>query len=239
MGKEPLLKVENLTVEVGGKEVLKDFSLEVGNGEKHVLLGPNGSGKTTFILTLLGFSGYKVRKGSIIFKGKDITNLPVNERVKLGMGMAFQRPPSIRGVKLRSILSVMKKGPTKELVDELNLRDFLDRDLNLGFSGGEIKRSEVLQLLAQKPDLVLLDEPDSGVDVENIQLIGNRIAGLIKNRAAIIITHMGHILEYVHADIGHVILGGKIVCSGKPRELIANIRKHGYEACVRCRRRRQ
>jgi len=136
------------------------------------------------------------------------------------------------------------------LASDLDLKEFLDRDVNYGFSGGEIKRTELLQLLAQDPDLVLIDEPESGVDLENIALIGQAVNRLLKRditlrersqhpkKTGLIITHTGYILDYVKADRGHVMVGGRIGCSGNPRELLENVRKHGYEGCIECQRRR-
>ena len=164
-----LLEIENLAVEVAGKKVLKNINLSIGEGETHVLLGPNGAGKSTLFLTILGFPQYKVVQGSIKFKGQDITELTTAERVQLGIGVSFQTPPSIRGVSVRDLLKIESHQDMdedlnprmKELADQLKFSDeFLDRDVNYGFSGGEVKRSEILQLLAQMPDFTMFDEPD-------------------------------------------------------------------------------
>lgn len=166
-----ILTIEDLTVKIAGKKVLNGLNLEVPEGETHVLLGPNGSGKTSLIMSILGFPSCRILSGRILFDGTDITNLPTDERTKLGLGVAFQSPPSIRGVKLGEVFKHIAKGE----VDEIGLAkitnipmEFLERDLNLGFSGGELKRSEIFQLLAQRPNFALFDEPDSGVDVENL-----------------------------------------------------------------------
>ena len=252
-----MLKIENLKVEVGGKEILHGIELEVKDGEVVALMGPNGSGKTTLIMTIMGFSGYKVTAGKIYFKGQDITNLPVYERVKLGIGLAFQRPPVIKGVKTRQIVEIAasarnKKVNVEELAKKLNFLDFLDRDVNDNFSGGEMKRSEILQMLAMDPDLLLLDEPESGVDLESISLLGRAINEILlreiepkpdksikdvkneRKKSALIITHTGHILNYVVADKGYVMIGGKIACSGNPLEILRTVEKYGYGECVRC-----
>ncbi len=243
-----ILKIENLKVAVGENEILHGVNLRIGEGETHLLLGPNGSGKTTLLMSLMGFPRYVVTAGRIFFKGKDVTSLPINERAALGMGMSFQRPPTIRGVKTRQIAEIAGKGKAKvdELASLLHLEQHLDRDINYGFSGGEIKRAELLQLLAQGPDLVLLDEPESGVDIENMALIGeatNRLLGKNKpyrerrsenGRSALIISHTGFILDYVSADVGHVMCGGIVGCSGNPGELLSEIRRMGYEECIRC-----
>ncbi len=252
-----MLKVEGLRVEVAGKEILRGINLEVPRGRVITLMGPNGSGKTTLIMTIMGFSGYKVVDGRILFKGIDITHMPVYERVRLGIGLAFQRPPVIKGVKTRQIVEMAAAACGRsvdpyELAKEVNMEDFLERDVNDGFSGGEMKRSEILQLMAMNPDLLLLDEPESGVDLESIGLLGeaiNRVLGReldpvegksLKEvrrefaKSALIITHTGHILNYVNADLGYVLINGKIVCSGNPRDILRTIEKYGYKECERC-----
>ncbi|MHC1579671.1 MAG: ATP-binding cassette domain-containing protein [Candidatus Alkanophagales archaeon] len=246
-----MLEIEGLTVEVGGRTVLRDLNLHVGAGEVHVLFGPNGSGKTTLLMTILGFPEYVVRSGRIVFKGEDITGLPTHERVRRGIGVLFQRPPAIRGVRLSDVLNICRgRGGISEeeasrLVELLKLSEFMDRDVNLGFSGGEVKRSELLQVIVQNPELALLDEPDSGVDVENVELIGKVLNEFLergkrpseRRRAALIITHSGFILNYVHADRAHVMLDGTIACSGTPDEIFKQIMSVGYEECIRrCRR---
>lgn len=238
-----MLKIENLTVKVSGKEVLSDINLEVKEGQRMALLGPNGSGKTSFLMAILGFSNYKITKGDIIFSGKRINDLNIDERARLGIGVMFQRPPTIRGVKIRQLVDLIKHGDfdTEKEAQEINLKDFLDRDINLGFSGGEIKRSEILQLLASSPRLCLFDEPESGVDLENIALVGkimNRILDKNKDNAALIITHTGYIFDYVKADTGCVLVGGRLHCMGEPKEILETVKKHGYEWCITCERER-
>ena len=240
-----MLVIENLHVEVEGKEVLHGINLNILKGETHVIFGKNGSGKTTLLLTLMGFSKYKVTSGKIIFKGKDITNIPMYERARMGMGMAFQRPPSIKGLKTKDLLSRIKNVDfsIEEIAKKANFDQFLERDLNLGFSGGELKRSEMVQLLAQNPDFLMLDEPESGVDVENIKLIGKIAAILLdkhkklkegRNKSGLIITHTGLILDHIDADKGHILLDGYLVCSGNPREMFKEIQNNGYERCIQC-----
>ncbi len=240
-----MLVVENLKVEVEGKEILHGINLRIGIGETHVIFGKNGSGKSTLLMTLMGFSKYKVTHGKIYFKGKDVTNLPLNERANLGMGMAFQRPPAIKGLKTIDMLNLVKKVDEKieNLAEKVNFRDFLNRDLNAGFSGGELKRSEMLQLMAQNPDFIMLDEPESGVDVENIKILGKVVWTLLeknlrikegRKKSGLIITHTGYILDYIEADRGHVILDGYLMCSGNPREMFQEIQGAGYDKCVQC-----
>ncbi len=242
-----ILNIKQLTVEVEGKEILHNIGLEIKSGETHALFGPNGSGKTTLLMAIMGFPKYKITKGKIIFKGKDITMLPLDERARLGIGMSFQRPPVVRGVKTSDMVAACLKGQGNEegighLAKKANLADFLDREINYGFSGGEIKRSEMMQLLAQKPILTLLDEPESGVDLVNIALIGELVNELlekdcpirIRKCAGLIITHTGHILDYVNARTGYVMVDGIIGCEGDPHEILATIREEGYEECVKC-----
>jgi len=234
-----LLRIENLTVEVAGKTIIRDLSLQVGEGEVHVLFGPNGSGKSTLIKTILGFSDYKILSGRIWWDDSDIAKLPINERVKLGIGVAFQNPPAIRGVKLRDMISNLSASnlgyePTA-LATKLNFPpEFLDRELNVDFSGGESKRSEILQLLAQRPDFLFLDEPDSGVDVENLERIGKMLDVFLTGRTGLLITHMGHILRYVKVIRGHVIVNGTIACTGDPLKLLSHILHEGYGWCEKC-----
>ena len=239
-----MLKIEDLWVDVHGKEVLKGINMEIGQGETHCLFGKNGSGKTTLLMTLMGFDGYRVKHGKITFKGEDITNMPVHERAKLGIGMAFQRPPTLRGVKLRNMLALAAGDDDKgaQLAAFYGFEKFLDREVNYGFSGGEIKKSELLQLLAQDPDFTLLDEPESGVDIENLNVIGDMIRKLLqkdihrgRKKSGLIITHTGFILNYVTADKGHVMLNGQIYCQGNPLEIFEGIQKYGYQECAKCR----
>ncbi|QTA81992.1 putative ABC transporter, ATP-binding protein [Desulfonema limicola] len=253
-----MLLIEELKVEIGGKPILKNINMEVPQGETHVLFGPNGSGKTSLMMTLMGFSGYNVTHGKITFKGHDITYMPINERAQLGIGISFQRPPTINGLKTREIVEICGAGnanlDVEKLAKEINCTDFLDRDVNHNFSGGEIKRSELLQLMAQKPDLVLLDEPESGVDLENIVMIGDTINTLLgrsiqcqcpietpfktivsdQARSALVITHTGHILDYITADKGRVLFDGVLCFTRNAREILKWIREYGYEECARC-----
>ncbi|WP_068858748.1 ABC transporter ATP-binding protein [Thermodesulfovibrio sp. N1] len=241
-----MLRVKNLHVSVEGRKVLEDINFSIDYGEIAVLFGPNGAGKTTLIMTLMGFPKYKIEKGKIIFKGVDITHMDVSERAKLGMGISFQRPPVVRGVSLRKLLKIVGNGKTDEellhYAEKLNLTNHLDRDVNDGFSGGEVKRAELLQLLMQKPELVFIDEPESGVDLENIVLIGemtNHLLGRdqrVKDvkRSAIVITHTGYILDYINADKGYILYNGKLMCKGNPRDILSEIKKNGYRRCATC-----
>ncbi len=241
-----MLDISDLHVEVDGTEVLHDINLHIGWGETHVLMGPNGSGKSTLLKTIMGFGGYTITSGSIIFKGQDITRMPIHERAHLGIGMMFQNPPAISGLKLGKLLTAvsrLKEDEIEALARSVNMGQFLNRDINVGFSGGEIKRSEVLQLKVQQPDFLMLDEPESGVDLENMNLMGREIATLLekdvrivnRRRSGLIITHTGYILDYVDADQGHVIIEGQIRCHGNPREILRLVKEKGYGECLRCK----
>jgi Fe-S cluster assembly ATP-binding protein len=238
-----LLEIEDLSVGIGGKQVLANVNLRIGPGETHALFGPNGTGKTTLLNAIAGIPRYTITGGRIVFKGQDITQLSMDERARLGIGMAFQRPPALRGLKLMDLVKIINPhADAAAILKRMDFEDFAGRDVNRGFSGGEIKRSEMVQLLAQQPDLVMLDEPDSGVDLENIKLIGDAINQLtqkdvrpsLRTKSGIIITHFGHILDYMKTDRAHVMLGGSIVCSGNPAEILEQIKKSGYEGCVAC-----
>jgi Fe-S cluster assembly ATP-binding protein len=243
-----MLEVENITVEVGGREVIHDVSFSVDIGETLVLFGPNGSGKTTLLMAIMGFPRYDVTRGRIVFNGKDITHLPVDERSRMGIGILMQRPPVVRGVKMREIVKACLHGREngdviERLAQKANMVELLDREINYGFSGGEVKRSELLQLIAQGPEFVLLDEPDSGVDLVNISLVGNMINELLqkdwvrsRTNSGLIITHTGHILDYVDADRSCVLLNGGIWCRGNPQEILTSIKGNGYEGCAVCQK---
>ncbi len=244
-----MLKIEDLTVEVNGKTLLHDVSLEVKKGYTNVLFGPNGAGKTALMRTIMGFSEYRIIKGHIVFNGEDVTHMPVDERARLGLGIMMQRPPDMSGIKLNDLVRVLSKGRKNPevLSKELGMERFMDRDVNVGFSGGEIKRSELLQLAAQNPDFYLLDEPESGVDLVSIEQVGTTIKELIeagincpgerceRGKSALIITHTGQILDYVKADRGYILCNGTVMCSGNPLKMLEEIKKKGYEECIKCR----
>jgi len=248
-----ILEIKDLCVEVDGQEILHRLDLTIPEGEVHALLGPNGSGKTSLMMTIIGYPEYETAKGQILFNSEDITKLDITERVRLGIGVSQQRPPTIAGVKLRQLLDfVIANSPQRaqtidELVRAFKMEPFLERDINAGLSGGEIKRSELFQLLVTHPRFVMMDEPDSGVDLESMNIIGHMTNELLarnhatrpkERRTGLIITHTGYVLDYVHADKAHVMLDGYIGCSGNPHILLDQIRKRGYEECVRCEIRR-
>jgi Fe-S cluster assembly ATP-binding protein len=249
-----MLIIEDLQVKIGNKKVLKHVDLEIQSGETHILFGPNGSGKTSLLMTIMGYPQYKITGGRIMFKGEDITHMKIDERARLGIGMSYQRPPSIQGLKTRRMVQVCGDGhvDVDALADKMNFTEFLERDINVGFSGGEIKRSELLQLMAQDADLALFDEPESGVDLENISLMGNAINSLLqrvngtqhdktakriareRSKMGLIITHTGFILDYVTADKGLVLYDGMVAGRGNPVEIFKQIKKVGYRECARC-----
>ena len=249
-----MLLIEDLKVEIDEHVILQHIDLEIKPGETHILFGPNGSGKTSLLMTIMGYPQYKVLSGKMMFKGEDITHMPINERAQLGIGMSYQRPPTINGLKTRQMVKRCAKKDLDEedLAERVNFKHFLDRDVNAGFSGGEIKRSELLQLMAQDADLMLFDEPESGVDLENIPLVGRTIAELLqrngfsaaskskmkmkleRTKMGLIITHTGYILDYVSADKGQVLYNGMLSCVSNPNEILNCISESGYEECVRC-----
>src|SRR6056297_2095850 len=251
-----MLHIENLHVKIGDKEVLRGVDLDISQRETFILFGPNGSGKTTLLMALMGFGGYEVTKGKIVFRGQDVTHMPVYERARLGVGMSFQRPPTIHGLKTRHLVQLCsgeQELDVDSLAQEVNLEEFLDRDINSGFSGGEIKRSELMQLMAQRPKLLLFDEPESGVDLENMALIGKMVRRLLqqdlqpqpdksmkdlkseRETSGLIITHTGYILDYINADRAMVMYNGSLCCSSeRPRDILEHISQYGYEECVRC-----
>lgn len=240
--RQNMLQVKNLTVEVDNKIILRDISLDIKKGEPAVLFGPNGSGKSTLIKTIMGFSGYNIKSGEIIFKGEKINGLPIEDRVKLGIGIMHQNPPKIRGVRLSQMAQFLSSDHKKisDITTRLSLKELLHRDVNLGFSGGEMKRSELFQIMLQNPDFLLLDEPESGVDLENISIMGNVLNEFLKNKekSALIITHTGYILDYIKAKAGCVMIKGKFWCVGSPKEMFKSIREVGYQNCKECHERK-
>jgi Fe-S cluster assembly ATP-binding protein len=238
------LEIQNLHVSVGGKQIIKGIDLSLDAGRTAIIFGPNGSGKSTLLGTLAGLPGYEITEGSITFKGQDLTKLSINERSRLGIGISYQYPPAIKGVRLQTLLDNLSND--SDLIatraESLNLTNHLCRDVNVGFSGGERKRSEVLQLMLQNPDLMLFDEPESGVDIENISVIANAVRIMLekdkpiskRSKSAIIITHTGFILDYIKADIAFVIMEGHVLGCGAPGEIFEEIKRDGYKKCASC-----
>ena len=239
-----LLTIENRSVEIEEKELLHGVSMEVGGGETHVLMGPNGAGKSTLGYTVMGSPEYKVTGGSIFFDGADITNETPDQRAKRGIFLSFQNPVEIPGITLSDFLrnaleqvtgQRMKlwdfKKQLKAAMDVLQMdAAYADRDLNVGFSGGEKKKAEILQLLMLKPKLAILDETDSGLDVDAVRTVSAGIAAYREScgGSLLIITHNTKILEALSVDRAHIVADGKIVREGGA-ELIAEINEHGFE----------
>lgn len=226
-----MLKIDNLSVKVNGKNILKKINLKINNGEIHALLGPNASGKSSLVYTTMGFPDYNVTDGKIIFNGKDITDLEIEERVKLGMTSVFQHPPSIKGLKLSKLLDKI----SKKKIELKELNDLLEREINVGFSGGERKLSEIMQVISLDPSFVVFDELDAGLDLENLERLTSLIKSELDNKSILLITHRGRILRFLKPDIAHVMIDGKIVCSSKDwKKIWKTIEVYGYEKCKEC-----
>lgn len=238
-----MLKVENLRVTVGDREILKGVNISVDNEGFHVIMGPNGSGKSTLALTIAGHPRYEVREGRILFNGKDITDMPPYKRARMGIMLAFQHPEEIEGVKiidfLQQVLAEVKGIDLAEAYDiivetarELWFKeDDLMRYVNAGFSGGERKRFEILQALLLEPKLLILDEPDSGVDVDSLSVISRKIEELHKKGTAILlITHYGRILQHLDPSTFsvHVMKDGRVVLE-KGGEFVKEIEEKGFQ----------
>ncbi len=239
----PILNIDSLYASIGEKVIIKGLNLTINEGEVHVLFGPNGSGKSTLLSTIMRLPGYTIDSGSIRFRGEPIQGKTTDGIARMGVGLSFQHPPTIHGVTLARFLETINRTETlPEAVSALRMESFGERELNSGFSGGELKRAEILKLYAQNPDLLLLDEPESGVDLENIAIIAGAINTILeketpyklRKKSGLIITHTGHILDYVEADVGHVFMDGKIICSGNPKTLMQDIRERGFKGCVAC-----
>ncbi len=239
----PVLEVSDLHVSVGGKEILKGLNLTVGAGETHAIMGRNGSGKSTLSAAIMGNPRYEITSGTIVYGGQDIAELAVHERARAGVFLSFQYPVALPGVSVVNFLRQAVRAvrgddvPIKAfrpLVKEnLKILDipqtFMTRYVNDGFSGGEKKRLEMLQMLMLQPTLAILDETDSGLDIDALKVVSTAINGLrSEKRAQLVITHYQRILQYVTPDHVHVLLDGQIVKSGGP-DLAHELEKHGYE----------
>jgi Fe-S cluster assembly ATP-binding protein len=232
-----LLEIKNLEVKGNGKKILKGVNLEIKKGDVQVLLGPNASGKSTLCHAVLGNPKYIITQGKILFRGKEITRLAPEKRVKLGLALAFQSPPTIKGVKLSQLLdkiSIFRGSTPEDLGGEVFDHHLLKRDVNLDFSGGEKKISELLQVLSLKPKLVIFDEVDSGLDLKRIKKVAEMIKrGLIdKKISVLLITHSGEILRFLKPKMTNVIIDGKIICRQKDyKKVLRTIKKYSYEKC--------
>ena len=237
-----MLKIKNLKASIKGKKILNGIDLHVNKGELVVIFGPNGSGKSSLLKSIMGLNDLKIDNGEIWFKNKKINNLSIDEKSKMGIGLMFQKAPKIKGVSLEKLIksfNTNEKEIKKETM-ELKMADLVKRDVNDNFSGGELKRSELLQLCLQEVDLYLFDEPDSGVDVENLKLLAEKINSLVKNKkSALLITHGGEILKYIGANRAYVMMDGKIYCEGRARKMFKSISRYGYEGCIKCHKRQK
>ncbi len=244
MPEAPLLVIDDLRAAAEGKEILKGVSLTIERGEMHALMGPNGSGKSTLAYVLMGHLGYEVTGGTIHYKGEDISEWTPDERGRAGMFLAFQHPQEIPGVSVANFLrtALSNRTGTDYTVLELRLQvmdaiaeldmdpGFADRYLNQGFSGGERKRSEVLQLQILKPELAIMDETDSGLDIDALRTVAFGIEKAADpERGFLIITHYQRLLDYMTPDVIHVFVDGRIVETGGP-DLAHRIEVEGYEA---------
>jgi Fe-S cluster assembly ATP-binding protein len=238
-----MLKIENLRVEIDGQEIVKGLDLEVGEGEIHAIMGPNGSGKSTFANVLMGHPRYEVTDGSIEFRGQDVFELEPDERAKLGMFLAFQYPSEVPGVSVANFLRTAVNSVREEELSPMDMfrliqekmkimqmdPKFAERYLNEGFSGGEKKRNEILQMLMLDPKLAIMDETDSGLDIDALQVVAKGVNELRGPEfSAVIITHYQRILRYIEPDRVHVMLDGRIVTSGG-KDLALELEDKGYE----------
>lgn len=237
-------EIRNLHVTVDGKPILQGVNLKMSKGETHALMGPNGSGKSTLANVIMGHPGYEIVSGEILFKGGVINELEPDERARMGLFLAFQYPVAIPGVSVGKFLKTAMdatRGAGKvkpaEFIDEVRRNmdflevdeKFLNRFLNEGFSGGEKKRMEILQMLMLKPEIAVMDETDSGLDIDALKIVAkgvNRLRG--PDMGLLVITHYERILKYIQPDHLHVLIGGRIVMSGGP-EVVKELEQKGYE----------
>jgi Fe-S cluster assembly ATP-binding protein len=238
-----MLKIEDLQVEIDGQEIVKGLDLEVGKGEIHAIMGPNGSGKSTLANVLMGHPRYEVTAGSITFQGEDVFELEPDERAKLGMFLAFQYPSEVPGVSVANFLRTAVNSVREEEISPMEMYrllqekmgimqmdpKFAERYLNEGFSGGEKKRNEILQMLMLDPKLAIMDETDSGLDIDALQVVARGVNELRGPEfSAVIITHYQRILRYIEPDHVHVMLDGRLVTSGG-KELAEELEEKGYD----------
>ena len=241
-----MLEIKNLCAEIEGKEILKGLSLSLPKGEVHAIMGPNGAGKSTLSYVLAGRSGYTVTSGSVTLDGKDLLSLPPHERAAAGVFLAFQYPVEIPGVTnmnfLKNALNAIRKARGESELDAMQVvkvlrakakaigmsEDMLKRAVNVGFSGGEKKRNEVLQMAVLEPRLCILDETDSGLDIDALRIVADGVNALRSpDRSMLVITHYQRLLDYIKPDRVHVLAAGKIERSGGP-ELALELEEKGY-----------
>lgn len=238
-----LLCINNLKVNIDEKELIKGLNLEMGHGEIHVIMGPNGAGKSTLANTLMGHPKYEITDGEIILEGEIINELSTDKRAKKGIFLSFQYPEEIPGVTVEEFLRTAKTAvsglqqrlfPFKKLLkDKMELlemkEEYATRYLNLGFSGGEKKKNEILQMSILEPKLAILDETDSGLDVDAIKIVAEGVKRVHnENNSILVITHYDKLLDYLEPDFVHILIDGKIIKTGG-KELAAEINEKGYE----------
>lgn len=229
-----MLHINNLFASIDGKQIIQGLNLKVERGEVHAIMGPNGAGKSTLAKILAGHPAYEVTQGEIWFKGQDLSEMAPEERARLGLFMSFQYPLEISGVSNRQFLESCMKAQGKEgnieaEMEQLKIsKEFLERNINEGFSGGEKKRNEILQMALLKPDLAVLDETDSGLDIDAMRIVADGVNRMrTDDRALILITHYQRLLDYIQPDFVHVLDGGKIVRSGDA-SLAHELEETGY-----------
>ncbi len=247
LNKPEILSVKDLSASLDGNEILRRINFSLKEGEVLALFGPNGVGKSTLLRVLMGIGPYKVG-GEVLFKGRDLLQLPPFERAKLGLGLAFQGLPKFKGLRLITVAEEIArrfnqpKERIRELASQLGIENLLEREVGRGFSGGQVKRAELMLTLLQDPDLAMIDEPDSGVDLDGIKVIGKVLNDFLqrnepqpkRKKSAIVITHNGAILEWLKADMGMVIINGVSLCYQNPVYILDMISSKGYEECLRC-----
>ena len=242
-----MLEIKNLHVNINGSEILKGINLKVNAGEVHAIMGPNGSGKSTLALVLAGREDYKVTEGEVLYNGKNLLDLSPEDRAREGIFLAFQYPVEIPGVSnvnlLKTAVNEIRKYNGEEELDAIDFLDlikekmklveldqsFLKRSVNEGFSGGEKKRNEIFQMAVLNPKLAILDETDSGLDIDAIKVVANGVNKLrSKDNATIVVTHYQRLLNYIIPDFVHVLYNGRIVKSGG-KELAMELEEKGYD----------
>lgn len=231
-----MLEIKNLAIKVKGKTVVKNLSLKLKKGEVQAILGPNAAGKSSLIKAIMGLSDYQVSQGAIFFKGKKLNGQTIDQRAKMGISMVFQNPPEIKGLILKDLLGEI--GVKQKIKTEENNKKLLKREVNLGFSGGEKKLSELMQIRKLKPQLLLIDEIDSGLDLINLKKVVQTIQKefIAKGTAVLLITHRGEIMQYLKPKLAHMMIRGKMVCSEPWQIVWQTIQKHGFRKCQKCQK---